>query len=95
MYLDGVTSAGQNIQVFTKDGRQLIGKSLASDPLVTAADHPLLSAQNGFTPGATYSETYLNQSGAQGYRGLNVFYGVRAVPGSVPIVDAASQKISG
>ena len=95
LYLDGVTSADQNIQVFTKDGRQLIGKSLAADPLVTAADHPLMSPQNGFTPGATYSETYLNQSGAQGYRGLNVFYGVRAVPGSVPIVDATSQKISG
>ena len=95
LYLDGVTSADQNIQVFTKDGRQVIGKSLAADPLVTAADHPLLSPQNGFTPGATYSETYLNQSGAQGYRGLNVFYGVRAVPGSVPIVDATSQKISG
>ena len=95
LYLDGVTSADQNIQVFTKDGRQLIGKSLAADPLVTAADHPLMSPQNGFTPGATYSETYLNQSGAQGYRGLNVFYGVRAVPGSVPIVDAASQEISG
>lgn len=95
LYLDGVTSADQNIQVFTKDGRQLIGKSLAADPLVTAADHPLMSPQNGFTSGATYSETYLNQSGAQGYRGLNVFYGVRAVPGSVPILDAASQKISG
>ena len=95
LYLDGVTSADQNIQVFTKDGRQLIGKSLAADPLVTAADHPLMSPQNGFTSGATYSETYLNQSGAQGYRGLNVFYGVRAVPGSVPIVDAASLKISG
>ena len=95
LYLDGVTSADQNIQVFTKDGRQVIGKSLAMDSLLTAADHPLMSPQNGFTPGATYSETYLNQSGAQGYRGLNVFYGVRAVPGSVPIVDAASQKISG
>ena len=95
LYLDGVTSADQNIQVFTKDGRQLIGKSLAMDSLLTAADHPLMSPQNGFTPGATYSETYLNQSGAQGYRGLNVFYGVRAVPGSVPIVDATSQKISG
>ncbi len=95
LYLDGVTSADQNIQVFTKDGRQLIGKSLAMDSLLTAADHPLMNPQNGFTPGATYSETYLNQSGAQGYRGLNVFYGVRAVPGSVPIVDAASQKISG
>ena len=95
LYLDGVTSADQNIQVFTKDGRQLIGKSLAMDSLLTAADHPLMSPQNGFTPGATYSETYLNQSGAQGYRGLNVFYGVRAVPGSVPIVDAASLKISG
>ena len=95
LYLDGVTSADQNIQVFTKDGRQVIGKSLAMDSLLTAADHPLMSPQNGFTPGATYSETYLNQSGAQGYRGLNVFYGVRAVPGSVPIVDATSQKISG
>ena len=95
LYLDGVTSADQNIQVFTKDGRQVIGKSLATDSLLTAADHPLMSAQNGFTPGATYSETYLNKSGAQGYRGLNVFYGVRAVPGSVPILDAASQKISG
>ena len=90
LYLDGVTSAGQNIQVFTKDGRQLIGKSLASGDA-----NNLITAPNGFTPGATYSDDYLNHSGAQGYRGLDVFYGARALPGSSPVYDSATQKIIG
>ena len=90
LYLDGVTSRDQNLQVFTKDGRQLLGK-----PLTTAQTDMLVNAQNGFTPGATYSNAYLDQSGAQGYRGLDVFYGARALPGSSPVYDSATQKIIG
>ena len=90
LYLDGVTSAEQNLQVFSKDGRQLIGKALDANQV-----NLLVKSQNGFSPGATYSDTYLNKSGSQGYRGLDVFYGARAVAGSAPVFDAATQNIMG
>ncbi len=91
LFLDGVSSADQNLQVFTKDGRQLIGKKLTPEQSAT-----ILRRENGFMAGATYSDTYLNQSGAKSYRGLDVFYGLRQAPGnaSVPVYDIA-HKITG
>ena len=91
LFLDGVSSADQNLQVFTKDGRQLVGKKLTPEQSAT-----ILRPENGFMAGATYSDTYLNQSGAKGYRGLDVFYGLRQASGnaSVPVYDNA-HKITG
>ncbi len=52
------SAVGGELAIFTRDGRQISGPKMA-DSVVTAA--------NGFFAGATYSDTYLNQSGASGY----------------------------
>lgn len=66
-------AAGQNLQVFTRDGRQILGSPIDSSQLdlVIHTDH-------GFAAGATYSAQYLNVSGTEGYKDLKVFYGARA-----------------
>ena len=50
----GVNSDAQ-LQVFTRDGRHLFGSALTS-----AQRGVMLSEQNGFVAGSTYSNTYLN-----------------------------------
>ena len=65
-----------NLQVVTRDGRQLLGT-----PLDAEQQQGLLTTQNGFIAGARYSSAYLNQVGDAAYRGLDLFYGVRAQPG--------------
>ena len=57
----GVSSDAQ-LQVFTRDGRHLFGSALTS-----AQRGVMLSEQNGFVAGSTYSDTYLNNATA--YRG--------------------------
>lgn len=69
----GSPSAGQDIQVFTRDGTQLAGGPL-SDSLKGA----LLTEDNGFVKGASYSDSYLNKSGASAYKDLDIFYGAKA-----------------
>lgn len=75
LYLDGATN-NQQLQIFTRDGRQLVGA-----PLTDATEADLLvTEKNGFFKGSTYSTQYLNQSGNTGYKQLNVFYGLQAKP---------------
>lgn len=69
-------SGDQQLQVFTRDGRQLIGSALGQ-----AEQETLIRSEFGFTPGSTYSSAYLNQSGATGYKQINLFYGQVAKPG--------------
>jgi len=94
VYLGAPSSAGQDVQVFTRDGRQLAGTPLSNEHA-----SKLLTAQNGFNAGSTYSTDYLNKSGVTGYRGLSVLYGARAVPGQVPVFndspDPANQSVTG
>ena len=71
--LFGKLDEGQNIQVFTRDGRQILGSSIDSSLL-----GQVLTSENGFAAGASYSTDYLNQSGSDGYKDLTVFYGARA-----------------
>jgi len=54
------TNSDAELQVFTKDGRHLFGSALS-----TAQRSVMLSEQNGFVAGSTYSDTYLN--GAASY----------------------------
>ena len=75
LYLDGATS-DQQLQIFTRDGRQLVGAPLTD---ATAAQL-LVTQQNGFYAGSTYSTQYLNQSGDTGYKQMSVFYGLQAKP---------------
>ena len=73
-YLDNAQT-GQQLQVLTKEGRQLIGSPLSVDQ-----QYQILTPGNGFSQPITYSTQYLNQSGATGYMGTNVFYGAKADP---------------
>jgi len=73
IYLD-MMQPGQHLEVLTRDGRQLIGAPL-NDPVLRS---DTLSTLNGFAAGAQYSDQYLNQSGAAGYKGMSVFYGAKA-----------------
>ena len=72
IYLDNV-KPGQQLQVLTKEGRQLIGSQMSVDE-----KYQLLSKENGFTDPVTFSDAYLNQSGANGYLNANVFYGAKS-----------------
>lgn len=71
--LFGKLAEGQNIQVLTRDGRQILGSPIDSSLL-----GQVLTSDNGFVAGASYSTDYLNQSGSDGYKDLTVFYGARA-----------------
>jgi flagellar hook-associated protein FlgK len=64
---------GQQLQVMTRDGRQLLGQTLTE-----TEKFQLFTPSNGFVPNATYSDQYLNKSGVNGYRGLDLFYGAKA-----------------
>jgi len=64
---------GQNLQVLTRDGRQLLGKALTE-----TEKYQLFTPDNGFVKNANYSDAYLNQSNDKAYRGLDLFYGAKA-----------------
>ena len=65
--------AGQQLQVFTRDGRQIMGAAMS-----TTMQGQVMTAANGFVPNATYNSSYLNLSGSAGYKDLSVFYGAKA-----------------
>lgn len=77
LFLDSA-SAGQSIQVFTRDGRQLLGAPVTDE----AARRALLTTGNGFVAGSTYSADYLNKSGAEAYKQTSMFYGLRSLAGT-------------
>lgn len=56
IYLDS-NQPGQQLAVITKDGRQLIGASMAE---AFAMRGQLMTTSNGFAAGASYSDAYLN-----------------------------------
>ena len=72
-FIDGA-KPGQNLQVMTRDGRQLLGK-----PLTETEKYQLLKPDYGFAPNATYSDQYLNKSGSLAYRDLDMFYGAKEI----------------
>jgi flagellar hook-associated protein FlgK len=73
----GEADAGQQLQVFTRDGRQLAGTAID-----TAMQGMVLTEANGFATNASYSEAYLNVNGSNSYKDIQVFYGARATVGS-------------
>ena len=80
--LMGEADPGQQLQIFTRDGRQLAGT-----PVDAATQDLILTGANGFAPGATYSSDYLNVNGLNSYKDLQIFYGARADMGSVLQAD--------
>lgn len=89
LYLDAM-QPGQQLQIYTRDGRHLLGAPLTD----TIALDNLMTRENGFASGATLSDDYLNQSGVQangaarGYKGMNVFYGAQASVQAQPVFDS-------
>jgi flagellar hook-associated protein FlgK len=75
LFMDGATE-GQQLQVFTRDGRQLLGGPVTDDVQLRS----MMTAANGFIPGSTYSTDYLNLSGDAGYKQMSSFYGLRSKP---------------
>ena len=81
--LMGEADPGQQLQIFTRDGRQLVGTQ------VDAATQSLIMTEaNGFATNASYSSTYLNVNGSESYKDIKVFYGAKADTGSVLQADA-------
>ncbi len=85
IYLDGA-QAGQQLQVVTRDGRQLLGP-----PLDAAAQAQVMAPGQGMAVGATYSTAYLNATGDKSFQGMNVFYGARAGVLSQQTYDSQGQ----
>lgn len=75
LFLDGATDR-QQLQVFTRDGRQILGAPITDDTERRA----LMTTANGFVAGSTYSTQYLNESGETGYKQMSVFYGLMSKP---------------
>jgi len=82
IYLDSM-QPGQQLQVMTKDGRQLIGSTVTDANQLGST----LTTGNGFAAGATYSTAYLNKSGTAGYKGMTVFYGAQASAQIQPVYN--------
>ena len=89
IFLDNA-QIGQQLQVMTRDGRQILGNAINSTSLEAAA---LLSTK-GMAAGAQLSNTYLNKSGNTGYKDMTVFYGVRADVQQEPIYNDAGQSLT-
>ena len=79
---------GQQLQIMTRDGRQLLGASMSPELQAT------VMATDGMTVGAQYSTTYLNKTGETGYKDMNVFYGAKADPRIEPVYDTLGQATS-
>ena len=90
LYMDNM-QPGQQLQIYTRDGRHVIGSSDIS----ALAEDNLLKPENGFATGATLSDDYLNKSGMAadgvqvvGYKGMNIFYGAQATVPAEPVLDS-------
>ena len=78
----GEADPGQQLQIFTRDGRQLVGT-----PVDEATQSLVMTQANGFAEGATYSSDYLNVNGVNSYKDLQIFYGAKANMGTVLQAD--------
>jgi flagellar hook-associated protein FlgK len=83
-------AAGQWPQVFTRDGRHLLGSALTVDQKRDILALP------GMTPGSTYSADYVNVGGtSEGYRGADYFMGVLARSVVSPSYDPLTGEVVG
>ena len=79
---------GQQLQIMTRDGRQILGATMSPELQATVL------ATDGMTVGAQYSTTYLNKTGETGYKDMTVFYGAKADPRIEPVYDNLGQATS-
>ncbi len=80
---------GQQLQIFTRDGRHILGAAMEPQNL-------LLTTDNGFAAGATYSNAYLydSQTSNPDYKGMTVFYGAQADVRLEPMYDSKGVPIA-
>jgi flagellar hook-associated protein FlgK len=89
IFLDHATG-DQQLQIITADGRHIAGSTLNLDNQLL-----LINGKNNYPDGTQYSDKYLNQSGALGFGGLNVFYGIKAEVQSSQMFDANGNLLDG
>jgi len=70
--IDPATGSDNAIQIMTADGRHLVGSGSLG------ALETMVQTLPQFETKATYSSTYLNQTGLNGYKDFELFYGSRA-----------------
>ena len=70
--LDPAAGADNAIQILTTDGRHLVGAGLLGSLETMVQTLPQ------FAPNASYSDAYLNQTGLDGYKDFDLFYGARS-----------------
>ena len=102
IYLDNAQE-GQQIQLVTRDGRQVLGSSLV-DTVDADGVHSLSAEQqlqasalrstNGMAQGAELNDNYLNKSGSSAYKDMSVFYGVKGYVRQEPIYDSSGMSLS-
>ncbi len=77
-YLDNATG-DQQLQILTRDGRHIMGATMTRPPTEPENEkYQVVQPVNGFELNSSYSDAYLNQSDALGYRGMNVLYGAKS-----------------
>jgi len=69
--LDLNQGSGNVLQVMTTDGQHLIGSAADGEVLGQA-----MKQSTQFSAGSNYSSEYLNTSGRDGYKNLDIFYGI-------------------
>jgi flagellar hook-associated protein FlgK len=82
------SSPGQQLQVLTQDGQQLLGQALTQ-----TQQYQMLTASNGFNTNSKFSTQYLNQSGVNAYRGEDLFYGAKASTLQSPVYDNTGRQV--
>lgn len=72
LLFDPETGSDNALQIMTTDGRHLIGSG------ALGSLESMVNSLPQFQANATYSDTYLNQSGMLGYKDFDLLYGARA-----------------
>jgi flagellar hook-associated protein FlgK len=86
--LSSAIAQPMDVQVFTRDGRHIAGRSLSQGEI-----DALVTEDTGFTRDATYSTLYLNETDTDGYLGLEVFRGARTKPSVVDVLNYEGKVI--
>jgi len=77
-------AAGQSLQVFTRDGRQLLGTALSADQKQFVMD-----AKNGMEPGAQFDDASINTR----FLGMDLFLGARGDVQEIQQFDVDTGKV--
>lgn len=83
-------STTQQIQVLTRDGRQLLGTNLSDSSSLLSQ---VMQSANGIEASATYSSVYLNKSGASAYLDMDLFVGAKADVQSAQQFDPVTGQV--